>query len=183
MQVIIALTVLILSIFSRPVLGQEDLEAKKARAVSAAEEIVQMRSALARNFIKPDIEITEETFMNVCGAVAKRVKEIVETEGFKIRHAAAKYRNSVNAATPAEIKILGEFDKNRDMKDKWDVFETDSKRYRRYMKPIFAEETCLACHGPKEKRPQFIIEKYPDDRAYDFKVGDLRGMVEVMVQE
>ncbi len=183
MQVIIAISLFILSVFSQPALAQDNLEAKKARAVSAAEEIVQMRSTLARNFIKPDMEVTEETFKNVCGAVAVRVKEIVETEGFKIRHASAKYRNPVNAATPAEIKVLEEFDKNREMKDKWDTVEMDGKRYQRYMRPMFVEDACLACHGPKNKRPQFILEKYPEDRAYDFNVGDLRGMIAVMVQE
>lgn len=183
MQVIIALTLFILSVFSRPALAQDDLDAKKARAVSAAEEIVQMRSTLARNFIKPGIEITEETFKNVCGAVAKRVKEIVETEGFKIRHAAAKYRNPVNAATLEEIRTLAEFDRNRNLNNKWDTVEVDGKRYQRYMKPMFVEDACLACHGPKDKRPQFIAEKYLDDRAYDFKAGDLRGMIAIMIQK
>ena len=77
MQVIIIFTIFILSIFTYPAHAGDEMGAKKAGAVSAAEEIIQMRSTLARNFIKPDMEITEETFKNVCGAVAKRVKEIM----------------------------------------------------------------------------------------------------------
>lgn len=159
------------------------LEGKRVNATTAADEIINMRSSLAQVFIKPDAEITEDTFKNTCGAVAKRVKEIVEKEGFKIRHAAIKNRNPLFAAKPEEVKLLEAFDKDRNLREKWDTVEMEGKKYQRYMRPIFVEQACLACHGPKDKRPKFIVEKYPDDRAYDFKVGDLRGMIEVMVQE
>ena len=161
----------------------EALKAKKAVAVAAAEEIINMRSSLAKTFIKPDMDVTEETFKNVCGAVGKRAKEIAEKEGFKIRHAATKNRNPMFSAKPDEVKILDAFDKDRNLMEKWDTVEMEGKKYQRYMKPIFVEQACLACHGPKDKRPKFIVEKYPDDKAFDFKVGDLRGMIEVMVQE
>jgi hypothetical protein len=78
MQVIIILILFILSILTHPAHAGDEVGTKKTVAVSAAEEIIQMRSTLARNFIKPDMEITEETFENVCGAVAKRVKEIMD---------------------------------------------------------------------------------------------------------
>ncbi len=158
----------------------ENSEEKKSRAVSITDEIIQMRSGLAQTFIKPDSEITEDIFKNVCGAVGKRVKEISEKEGFMIRHAALKNRNPANAAKAEEIKLLEEFDKNRSLKDRWDTAEIGGKKYMRYSKPIFVEDACLSCHGSKDKRPKFIIEKYPNDRAYDFKKGDLRGMIEVM---
>ena len=183
MQTIIVITMLILSIFTYPAHAGDEVGKMKAGAVSAAEEIIQMRSTLAQNFIKPDMEITEETFKNVCGAVGKRVKEIMEKDGYKIRHASAKNRNPVNAATPDEISILETFDRNREIKGQWDKAEADGKKFQRYMKPIFVEDACLACHGSKDKRPQFIIDKYPEDSAYDFKTGDLRGMVEVMFPE
>ena len=183
MKTIIVITMLILSIFTYPAHAGDEVGKMKAGAVSAAEEIIQMRSTLAQNFIKPDLEITEETFKNVCGAVARRVKEIMEKDGYKIRHASAKNRNPVNAAAPDEISILDTFDRSREIKGQWDKAEADGKKFQRYMKPIFVEDACLACHGSKDKRPQFIIDKYPEDSAYDFKTGDLRGMVEVMFPE
>ena len=183
MQAIIIVIVFIISMVTCPAHAGEEVGTKKAGAVLAAEEIIQMRSTLAQNFIKPDLEITEETFKNVCGAVGKRVKEIMEKDGYKIRHASARNRNPVNAATPDEINILESFDRNREIKGQWDIVETDGKKFQRYMKPIFVEDACLACHGSKDKRPKFIIDKYPEDRAYDFKTGDLRGMVEVMFPE
>src|SRR3989337_4501910 len=84
----------------------EETDGKKSKAVAITDEIINMRSSLAQAFIKPDMEITEETFKNVCGAVGKRVKEISEKEGFKIRHAAVKNRKPNFAASPDEVKIL-----------------------------------------------------------------------------
>ena len=180
MQVIIFSILFIISFLSIPVHAQDEAAGKKAGAISAAEEIIQMRSNLAQTFIKPDMEITEETFKNVCGAVAMRVKEISEKEVFKIRHAAIKNRNPNFAARPDEVKILETFDKDRGVREVWDTVDMEGKRYNRYMRPIFVEAACTACHGPKDKRPQFIVEKYPIDKAFDFNVGDLRGMIEVM---
>lgn len=41
--------------------------------------------------------------------------------------------------------------------------------------------TCLSCHGNKEsdiamETQKILTEKYPQDKAYGYKMGDLRGM-------
>jgi hypothetical protein len=41
----------------------------------------------------------------------------------------------------------------------------------------------MACHGTKLSRPAFIKENYPNDKAFDFKSGDLRGMYAVFLPE
>ena len=48
---------------------------------------------------------------------------------------------------------------------------------------INVEPSCLACHGTKASRPAFIKANYPDDKAFDFTVGDLRGMYAVHLPE
>ncbi len=40
-----------------------------------------------------------------------------------------------------------------------------------------------ACHGSRDSRPAFVKEKYPNDRAFNFQPGDLRGMVAVFIPE
>lgn len=183
MPVLLFLSMLLLAATVMPLYAQEGIDAKKARAVAVADEIISMRSKLATAFIKPDTEITAETFNNVCGAVGKRVKEIMATEGFKIRHATLKNRNPMNAAKPDEISDLEMFATQKNLWDKWDTVEIEKKKYPRYQRAIFVEEACLACHGPRDKRPAFIVEKYPDDKAYDYNVGDLRGIISVIVPE
>jgi hypothetical protein len=51
--------------------------------------------------------------------------------------------------------------------------------YRR----IDVQSSCLACHGSKDSRPAFVKEKYPADKAFNFKPGDLRGMDAVLIPE
>ncbi|MBI1912419.1 MAG: DUF3365 domain-containing protein [Deltaproteobacteria bacterium] len=161
--------------------GDITLEHKKDNAAANAAEIIEMRSSLAKEFIKPDTEITEDTFKKVCGAVKKRVMEITEKENVKIRHATLKNRNAANAATPEEAELIKKFSADNNMTELRDTVRKDGKEFFRYTRPIYVEEACLACHGSKDARPKFIVEKYPEDKAYDYKAGDLRGIISVLV--
>ncbi|MBI4949932.1 MAG: DUF3365 domain-containing protein [Deltaproteobacteria bacterium] len=156
------------------------LAAEQADSPAYAEEIISMRSSLAKAFVMPGAEVNEDTFRKVCGAASKRVKEINEKGDVKIRHAATKYRNPVNAATPEEAAITERFAKEPDLKEVSDSFEKDGKKFSRYTRPIYVESACLACHGEKDARPEFVKAKYPDDKAYGFKTGDLRGIISVI---
>ena len=47
-----------------------------------------------------------------------------------------------------------------------------------YVEPIVLKSLCITCHG-KELAPEIatrIHELYPDDRAIDYEIGDLRGV-------
>lgn len=157
------------------------LEQKKRLAAESAAEIVQMRSSLARTFIKTDTMVTEDTFKSVCGAVAKRVKEITVKDGFTVRHASEKNRNPANAATTEELVLIDRFLAEPGVKELQDETLVNGKRFFRHTLPIYVEEACLSCHGAKEKRPDFIVSKYPEDKAYGFKTGDLRGIISILV--
>ena len=168
-------------LLTAPALAAEVANTPEEKAMAAADEIITMRSALAAEFIKPGAVIDEETFKKVCGAVAKRAKDITEKTGVKIRHAAVKNRNPLNAADEREQALIERFEADKNLSELWEDFESDGKAHKRYTRPIFVEEACLACHGPKEARPGFIKAKYPDDKAYGFKEGDLRGIISVTV--
>jgi len=49
----------------------------------------------------------------------------------------------------------------------------------RYARPIFVKKSCLKCHGQPEDAPQAVIEKYGSEKAFGYKVGDVRGIVSV----
>ena len=53
----------------------------------------------------------------------------------------------------------------------------------RYFRRITVRSACLECHGRKEKRPAFVRERYPEDRAFGFERGDLRGVYSIFVPE
>jgi len=166
-----------------PAFAGQYLNTQEEKAAAAADEIISMRSALAKEFITPGTVIDEETFKKVCGAVGKRVKDITEKTGLKIRHAATKNRNPAHAATEAEAALIKRFETDKNLNEVWEKFDSDGRKYTRLTRPIFVEDACLACHGAKDARPEFIKAKYPDDRAYGFKTGDLRGIISVTAPE
>ena len=152
----------------------------KEAARAYAAEITGLRSELARSLIVPETEITPETFKGVCGAVGKRVKEISRKEGLIIRHAAVKYRNPGNRATAEEAEMIEMFATDRSITGKLDRVSRDGLEYTRYSAPIFVEQACLACHGPRDERPGFIVDKYPGETAYGFEAGDIRGIISIL---
>jgi len=62
----------------------------------------------------------------------------------------------------------------------------NNTNYFSYIKPLFAEEACLDCHGSAIRmKPESIgeiNEKYPYDKATNFEVGDLIGGVSVQIE-
>lgn len=164
-------------------LADSGIEAKKKKATVAALEVITMRSTLARNFVAVQKDITEDTVISVCNAVSSESETIMKRDNLTIKYAAVKYRDAKNAATPEEAALLEVFEKDRKLRQRWDEVKSGGKEYLRYSRPIFIEKACLACHGAKEKRPEAIGKMYPDDKAYDFAVGDLRGMVQVTVEK
>ncbi len=53
------------------------------------------------------------------------------------------------------------------------------------MKPIYTEKACLECHGEKDKiKPairQFLERKYPEDQAFGYKEGNIRGGISIII--
>ncbi len=51
--------------------------------------------------------------------------------------------------------------------------------FYRYARPLIVKEGCLKCHGDPADAPPAVIEKYGDQRAFHYKVGDIRGIISV----
>ncbi|MDH4228009.1 MAG: DUF3365 domain-containing protein [Deltaproteobacteria bacterium] len=131
--------------------------------------------------------------ITVCAiAVPEIMAEFNSKPHHTIKRTSVKYRNPANMPDYYERKILEEMqslaDKGRltpEFESIDVVTENDDITYLRYMKPLRVEKPCLNCHGPSENiAPEvmkFLAKFYPDDRARDFKEGDLRGAVSVKI--
>lgn len=183
MKKVSGISVIILSVFF--IAGTsgagELVDARKIKAENIANEITELRSERAASLINAESEVTPEVFKSVCGAVKKRAMKLAKENGLKIRHAALKNRNPNHAATAEEESMHRFFSDNPGTESLWNKTTIKGESYDRYVKPIYVEPACLACHGEKDKRPGFIKKKYPEDKAFAFKAGDLRGIIEVMV--
>lgn len=134
----------------------------------------EMRESLVGSLSEP---VTPETFKATCKPVGMRAKQVAKKNGWFFRQVSHKNRNPKNGPNPIESKALEEMSQN----SKKTAFWRKDKAGHYYFHRITVQPKCLACHGPKERRPKFIKKKYPKDKAYGFKAGDLRGIYSVLV--
>jgi diguanylate cyclase (GGDEF)-like protein len=85
-------------------------------------------------------------------------------------------RNPLNQANNEETDIIKLFKNNKLKKE---YFSDNNSEYYRYAKVLRIEEQCLKCHSKKENAPLFIQKNY--DRAYNYKLGDVRGILSVKI--
>ena len=100
-----------------------------------------------------------------------------------IRRAALRYRNAENKPDSLEQLTLDEMSATllSGGKPTPKVVRHPATHEIHFFKPIILQPMCLNCHGAPGKQIQpatlaRIQQLYPDDRAVDFKEGDLRGV-------
>jgi len=100
-----------------------------------------------------------------------------------VRRTALRYRNPDNKPDSIEQVILDEIKTNllSGGKPETKIVRRSSAEEIHFFKPILLQAMCLNCHGTPGKQIQTntlarIQQLYPEDRAVDFKEGDLRGV-------
>ena len=103
-------------------------------------------------------------------------------ENIRVRRTAIKYRNPENKPDELDLKVMNQFKEAIEVKKKKIkpiVVKADDNTTRVYV-PLIVEQACLKCHGDVEKMNPEVVkiikEKYPNDKAVGFKVGDFRGV-------
>lgn len=110
------------------------------------------------------------------------VDSVSKANGVVVRRTSVKYRNPNNKPSDFEKKLLGLYkhakEKGEELKPQIGI---DQKGMVTYYQPITVQSLCLNCHGTQDNgyaRATFnkVNELYPDDKAFNYKLGDLRGM-------
>jgi hypothetical protein len=159
---------------------QIGVDADIGDVVSEVETLNALRSSLAKSFAgEPD----QETFARVCKPVGARAKRIASENGWKIAQLAERYRNPEHKLDYEALRVFKMMEDDRTLMGIWVRTDMDGETGVRYFRRITVEPACLACHGARAGRPQFVKDGYPDDRAYGFEVGDLRGLYSVFVAD
>lgn len=140
-----------------------------------------MRESLAKTMDPETVD--QETFAQVCKPVGKKAQSIAQSRGWAVQQLARKYRNPAHQLDPEADSISAQFVHDPEQTEAWLRTVRDETPGWRYFRRITVESSCLACHGPKEERPRFVKENYPEDRAYGFEEGDLRGLYAVFVPD
>lgn len=86
-----------------------------------------------------------------------------------------EYRQSANKPDDFEIRAIEAFKADSKLTFR-DEYEGD---YYRFATPILVKTGCLKCHGDPEDAPSAVIEKYGNVKAFDYNVGEVRGIISV----
>lgn len=153
-------------------------------AVQEIETLDAMRTGLASSLEGSTEEPTQQTMQEVCRPVGMKAMQLSQENGWLVKQIATKYRNSAHAPESLHDKmVLAKFEQDTELVGLWDRETINQQTGTHYYRRIDVEASCLACHGLKDRRPQFVQKGYPQDLAYDFQVGDLRGMYAVFIPD
>ncbi len=104
--------------------------------------------------------------------------------GWSVGRTSLKTRNTANN-TPDEWEtgVLEQFEQRKANGEAVEtmafaeVVETDKGKSFRFMKAIPTGDVCLACHGTQitPEVSAALDERYPDDQARGYSLGDIRG--------
>lgn len=143
-------------------------------------ELNTMREVLAST-LKNKTDVTETDFKTVCMPVGKELQRWGQEKGYQAIQISHKNRNPKHAIPSDEKMIYQKFLENGDRIEASTAMVLNNQRGIVYHYRVDVSASCLACHGAKDLRPEFIKVKYPNDLAFDFKVGELRGLYSVFV--
>lgn len=162
--------------------SQNDSEILAAR--QKLEGLNQMRDSLASTLKNRKKEqINRGIFAQVCMPVGKSFKAWAESKGYMARQISKKNRNPKHFPRDYDFATYAEFENNPSLMEKLVDMKVDGRSGRMFYYRIPVAQSCLSCHGPQDQRPSFVLEKYPEDKAFGFSVGDLRGLYSVFVPD
>lgn len=110
--------------------------------------------------------------------------------GWRVAAVSLKPRNSALGTPDAwEQKVLADFDRRAAKGETADALEfaeivsEPQARYFRYARAMMVEPLCLPCHSSRDKLPDSVKAQlaidYPFDKAVDFSVGQVYGIVSI----
>jgi len=167
---------------------QKDLtdKQKEEYAIKGKEIAQSTVKKLGSNLMKHMKEGGPQQAIPFCNTAANPLtKEVAEKYNVSIKRTSHKIRNENNKPNEKEDEILNQYLasllKGEKLKP---IVSKDQGGKVHFYAPMKLEAKCMACHGTvgKEvtiKTDSILKSLYPNDKATGFKVGDLRGIVNI----
>ncbi len=130
--------------------------------------------------------------LNFCSTEAYALTDKVNSElpkGVSTKRVSIKYRNPANEPQADELKVLNSFAEMEVAKKvlpEYVVEKVDEHTYKFYKPLTINNQVCLKCHGDisgDKVLEKAINERYPTDKAVNYKMNDLRGAVVVTIKK
>jgi PAS domain S-box-containing protein len=147
-------------------------------ARSFARQIIETRDYMS-SVVKDE---AEKNYALVPQVVATQVaKKITSGSPYYVRQVSLRYRNPENRPDSFETAHLQDFNKGKGGEVS-SLEKVDGKLTFRYLQPMVAVESCLACHGVYDNAPAFVRARFPRGHfSYGYKSGETIGAVSVSI--
>jgi diguanylate cyclase len=162
----------------------QELIEKRAinRAKSLQTYFMSMRYVYHQQFLKSGLDLNDSTVGFLPAHAASFISDEFSKrslDGISIRNVTDRPRNATNAADTAELQAMKTFSEHPELKERFSVIRQNGTEYFFYATPIKIEPYCIQCHGKKEEVLPYIASRY--DTAYDYAVGDVRGVTSIKI--
>lgn len=166
-----------------PITPQEETKAKDIGKESSTTILYHLTTKLIKKMGEKGTVGAAE----FCSLQAIPITEELEKKlNVKIKRISQKNRNPKNAPTSRENEVFKHFAKQIDEKSQeyyMEKIQEQDQVFVHYYRPLYIAPVCLQCHGSKLSKPlkKILAKKYPHDKAVDFKVGNIRGLLKVSI--
>ncbi len=157
---------------------QEDSIRYEAEAIANA--MIAFRETYQNIFIGNHITIDKDSIYFLPTKTTNDIAKILSKKHneIKIRTVTDTPKNPLNKVNSKEMKIMQYF---RDNPKNKSYFNKENDGTYSYAYPLYIKDACLKCHGSREVAPDYIKKHY--DSAYDYKLGDLRGIISIEITQ
>ncbi len=135
-------------------------------------------------FVNGNLELTQETlsiFPAFSASEVSREFSHDNVQNIEVAVVSDRARNVKNLADAEELTAIKAFERDETLKEYYKFIDVAPKAYYQLAIPFVIEPKCLMCHGKKKDAPSFVQEHY--DTAYDYQVGDIRGILSIKIPE
>jgi len=178
---------LIISFLVREVFYDYAFETNLEKARQLRKELVATRHYIAT--IAPKVKVIDGNIspFSVTPAYvgAQILREVSKKEGIYAKQTSLRVRNPKNAPDKFETEILKKYEAGEIKGEYFKKHMLNGKESLRYAYPLYVKKECMACHGKPyvdvKKETYELLKKEYGDVAFDYKIGDFRGILSIAI--
>ena len=151
-----------------------DPSPERPRAAAAA--VARLRETLGAR-LREALADDPVAAIDVCRTEAPELAAAVSAEGTTVGRTSHRLRNANNAPEDWMVPLLDAFENAAPQPGSFRTVDL-GPRGAGYVEPIYVQPLCTTCHGERVDPALLahIRERYPDDQAVGFRVGEFRGL-------
>ncbi|MCF6310752.1 MAG: EAL domain-containing protein [Sulfurimonas sp.] len=160
-------------------LKTKEYEFAKKEAEVLNSYVMSNRNYYRKLFVNGDIILDANTLQALPAYSSHIISDVFSRTNplnITVKEVSDRARNITNLANEDELKAIEFFNNNPNEKE---YFSDKNSNYYQYANVLKIDKTCLKCHGKKENAPKIIRDNY--DKAYDYKLGDIRGIMSMKI--